>query len=451
MNNVAPDPIYGIGLCAGALGLERGLEIAIPGYRTVAVVEREADLANTMAARVEDGSVQPLAWWDSIESFDGRPWRGRVHGLAAGFPCPDYSVAGKRKGFTGKHGQVWNDVFRIICEVRPGWCFLENVPGITVPHDVARWRWDRERRSWTRYRMPAGLWFVLGDLASVGFDAEWICLPASGVGASHKRERVFIFAYRRGLDTSVLLEYPERARRPEARGGYSFDAGSQPESGSGAVVHPEHPERGTREQLPGHGESRLDRSREASSGVGDGEPILGSAATVEHTTGGGWRELREPSGSAGQPDGPDAVMAEPAEPGLAQRGDQAGDGGEAPGIASTERAGCFAPDHIPGPGLGAAGVVDDIRELLRRNPRRAWERYQAELRNTLAWADLLVRYPWLQPAISQEETQSALRGRFDELADLVVEHRTTALRAVGNGVHSYQAAVAFAELVRRVR
>lgn len=61
--------------------------------------------------------------------------------------------------------------------------------------------WDRERRRWTQYRLPAGLWFVLGDLALLGFDAEWGCLSAAQTGAPHKRNRWFCLAYRsrRGL------------------------------------------------------------------------------------------------------------------------------------------------------------------------------------------------------------------------------------------------------------
>lgn len=531
MNNVAAYTY--ISLFTGAAGLDNGLRIAFPSSRCLCYVEREGACAEILAARITDGSLDDAPIWSDVRTFPSELFRGRVGGVIGGFPCQDMSVAGRGDGIIdGDRSALWWDFLKIIRNTEAKWAFIENVPGLLnapsgdMESDESG---AGEPTGWTFRNIDA----VLGPLSEIGFDAEWICLPASGVGASHKRERVFILAYRPGTrfrwredagagrgdeatdgrrsvepaGDRVLLEHAERARRPEARSGYTFDSGSQPESGSGAMVHPEHPERGTCEQLPGHGESRLDRSRKASSRAGDGEPILGTAATVEHTSRRGQRKPWEPSGSAGLPHRTDTVVedaarngergrvgengrlgrrgvrqghhdvAESAEPGLAQRGDQAGDGGKAHGIASTERAGgevadvgCehlfiqqrevwgessrslnLSLDHIPGPGLGAAGVVDDIRELLRRNPRRAWERYQAEIRNTIAWADLLVRYPWLQPAISQEEVESALRGGLDELADLVVEHRTAALRAVGNGVHSYQAAVAFTELVRRVR
>jgi DNA (cytosine-5)-methyltransferase 1 len=40
-----------------------------------------------------------------------------------------------------------------------------------------------------------GIGRVLGDLAALGYDAEWHCIPAAAVGAPHIRDRVFILAY----------------------------------------------------------------------------------------------------------------------------------------------------------------------------------------------------------------------------------------------------------------
>jgi DNA (cytosine-5)-methyltransferase 1 len=64
-------------------------------------------------------------------------------------------------------------MFRIICELRPRYVLVENVPGLLV----------------------RGMERVLGDLASIGYDAEWESLPASSFGASHLRERIFILAH----------------------------------------------------------------------------------------------------------------------------------------------------------------------------------------------------------------------------------------------------------------
>jgi len=90
--------------------------------------------------------------------------------ICGGFPCQDISVAGKGAGLAGERSGLWNDFARIIRSVRPRWVVIENVPALTA----------------------RGLGTVLGDLAEIGFDAEWHCIPASAVGAPHRRERVWI-------------------------------------------------------------------------------------------------------------------------------------------------------------------------------------------------------------------------------------------------------------------
>jgi DNA (cytosine-5)-methyltransferase 1 len=90
--------------------------------------------------------------------------------ICGGFPCQDISVAGKGAGLAGERSGLWNDFARIIRTVRPRWVVIENVPALTA----------------------RGLGTVLGDLAEIGFDAEWHCIPASAVGAPHRRERIWI-------------------------------------------------------------------------------------------------------------------------------------------------------------------------------------------------------------------------------------------------------------------
>lgn len=195
LNHVAiPTQTY-ISCFSGIGGLDLAVRIALPGARCVCYVEAEVPAAANLAARLAEGSLDDAPVWSNIRTFDGRAWHGLVDGMVAGFPCPDYSVAGKRAGIVGKHGQLWNDLCRVVGEVRPEWLYLENVPGILIPHRLKRWRWDCERRIWSQYRLPAGLWFVLGDLARLGFDAEWGCLSAAQVGAPHKRNRWFCLAY----------------------------------------------------------------------------------------------------------------------------------------------------------------------------------------------------------------------------------------------------------------
>ncbi len=169
------EQLNGLALCAGVGGLELGLKLAIPEYRCVGYVEREAFAASILVARMEDKTLDQAPIWDCLESFEGSNFADRVDVISAGFPCQPWSSAGKRKGKDDDRW-IWPAINRIICEVGPSIVFLENVPGLLI----------------------GGLGDVLGDLAQAGFDAEWGCYTATEVGASHKRERVFILAYRQG-------------------------------------------------------------------------------------------------------------------------------------------------------------------------------------------------------------------------------------------------------------
>jgi len=121
-----PEPRI-LSLCAGVGGLELGLKLAIPGARTVCYVERDSYAAATLVARMADQALDPAIVWDDIATFDGRPWRGRVDLVTAGFPCQPASLAGRRRG-TADDRWLWPDIVRIIGEVRPQYVFLENVP-----------------------------------------------------------------------------------------------------------------------------------------------------------------------------------------------------------------------------------------------------------------------------------------------------------------------------------
>ena len=181
-------PTRNLALCAGVGGLELGLRVAT-GAATVCYVEREAYSAAVLVARMADGVLDEAPIWSDIGTFDGRPWRGVVDSITAGFPCQPVSTAGKRLG-TDDPRWLWPHVARIIHDVGPRWVFLENVPGL----------------------IHAGLGNVLGSLAGLGFDAEWGVFSAAGSGAPHLRRRVFILADANGEPLGRLAE-PRAERR----------------------------------------------------------------------------------------------------------------------------------------------------------------------------------------------------------------------------------------------
>lgn len=143
------------------------------GWKTICAVEREPYAASVLMQRQNDGILAPFPIWDDVCTFDGRPWRGIVDVVSGGFPCQDISAAGNGAGIDGERSGLWREMSRIISEVRPQYVFVENSPLLT----------------------SRGLGRVLGDLAQMGFNAEWGVLAAAHVGAPHLRERIWILAY----------------------------------------------------------------------------------------------------------------------------------------------------------------------------------------------------------------------------------------------------------------
>lgn len=182
-----------LALFAGAGGGILAAELL--GWRTVCAVECDPYAAGVLLARQNDGALAAFPVWDDVRTFDGRPWRGAVDVVSGGFPCQDISVAGTGAGLDGARSGLWREYARIVGEIRPRYVCVENSAALTT----------------------RGLDRVLGDLAALGYDAEWGVLGADAVGAPHRRERIWIFAYlpdtdRRRRQEQRLKEYPRLAR-----------------------------------------------------------------------------------------------------------------------------------------------------------------------------------------------------------------------------------------------
>ena len=111
-----------------------------------------------------------------IKRLEAKDIKEPIDILTGGFPCQPYSVAGKQKG-TDDNRYLWPDMFRVIKEIKPTFVVAENVRGIVNIQD--------------------GMVFetVCSDLESEGFEIQPFIIPAAGVGAPHKRERVWIVGY----------------------------------------------------------------------------------------------------------------------------------------------------------------------------------------------------------------------------------------------------------------
>lgn len=165
-------------------------------WRTVCAVEFNAYRARRLMQRQNEGHLPPFPIWDDVRTFDGRPWRGTVDVVSAGFPCQDISVIGGGAGIDGEFSGLWTETARIIREVRPRKAWLENSPALT----------------------SRGLDRVLGDLAEMGFDATWGVLGASFVGADHQRDRIWIAADAVEERQQGWHSILEKRRQIEARG-----------------------------------------------------------------------------------------------------------------------------------------------------------------------------------------------------------------------------------------
>ena len=188
----------GLALCAGIGGFDLGLKLAVPGYRSVCYVEREAYPAAILVARMADQVLDEAPLWDDLTSFDGRRWRGRVDIVTAGFPCQPFSCAGKKKR-QGDRRWLWTSIRRIIRQARPALVFFENVPGLL----------GRE------------YCIIKGDFEKLGYRVEPGIFSAAEVGAPYLRRRLFILAAR--LDSQWQQQPQGTLAEIRQRLGYGFE------------------------------------------------------------------------------------------------------------------------------------------------------------------------------------------------------------------------------------
>lgn len=186
------------GIGGFSLGLERATNKGqINGFETVAFCEIEAFPRKVLAKHWPD-----VPCYTDVRTLTAE--RLAADGIAVdvicgGFPCQDISTAGKQGGLSsGTRSGLWSEIVRLASEVRPRFIIVENVAALLSG--------PSER---------PGEWFgvILGDLAALGYDAEWHCIPASHLGAHHQRDRIWIIAYS-DADSLRLQRVRGSAERP---------------------------------------------------------------------------------------------------------------------------------------------------------------------------------------------------------------------------------------------
>jgi DNA (cytosine-5)-methyltransferase 1 len=119
--------------------------------------------------------------WPDVPIFeDVRTLKGKDVGpvdiVCGGYPCQPFSLAGERRGEEDDR-HLWPEVHRLLQELRPAWFLGENVAG----------------------HISMGLDQVLSDLEDIGYTGQALVIPACAKDAPHRRDRVWVVAYRDGL------------------------------------------------------------------------------------------------------------------------------------------------------------------------------------------------------------------------------------------------------------
>lgn len=182
-------------LCTGYGGLDMAVQQVLSGHlawvadpdpgATAILTHHHPDVPNLGDITVTD--------WATVPPVDV---------LCGGYPCQPFSVAGLRKG-TADERHIWPYIATALRVLRPRLAIFENVAG----------------------HLRLGFADVLADLAALGFDAEWVVVSASDVGAPHQRKRLW------------LLAWPADTGRPGLARGWAARAAT---NGRDAAADPAH-------------------------------------------------------------------------------------------------------------------------------------------------------------------------------------------------------------------
>lgn len=221
-----------------------GLDLAVEAFfdaETAWHCEYDANPSKVLAARWPGvpnlGDITAVDW-STVEPVDI---------VCGGSPCQDVSAAGPRTGMTeGTRSNLWVQMREAIAFLKPSIVIWENVRGALSAYAFSSVESDPGLLGEHGPDRPAlrAVGRVVGDLSALGYDAIWTTVPASDVGAPHRRERVFVLAYARGVR---LVEGRDAASGEAARGWASAVAGgrggasltllptpvTQPETGNG--------------------------------------------------------------------------------------------------------------------------------------------------------------------------------------------------------------------------
>ena len=202
-------------LFAGIGGFSYAAERLVGGFETTQFVEWDKPCQKVLSKHWPNVPIHA-----DIKDFHATTRQFDV--ITGGFPCQDISVAGKQLGLEGKRSSMFYEVMRLLGEIRPRFVLLENV-GNLLSHDNGKTFQE-----------------VLFQIAKAGYNAEWSAIPASDVGACHRRVRTWIVAYptsELGYDRKLAKAAESPRSQPKPGDSRGVDAAYSNHSGlEGRVV-----------------------------------------------------------------------------------------------------------------------------------------------------------------------------------------------------------------------
>jgi len=114
--------------------------------------------------------------YNDVKKFNGNEYKHKIDVLTAGVPCQPFSVAGKRKGKSDER-YLFDEAIRLVCEIEPKFIIFENVKGFISENNGETFE------------------EVLSRMESIGYETQSYIIPASSVGANHRRERTWLLGW----------------------------------------------------------------------------------------------------------------------------------------------------------------------------------------------------------------------------------------------------------------
>lgn len=199
MTTSVPSSLSILDLFSGIGGFSYAAEQLVGGFHTVAFCDTDKACHKVLAKHWPSTPIFPDIC--ELTAADIKPLcPNGLSVITAGFPCQDLSVAGKQAGYDGERSVLFYEIIRLARELRPKFLLLENV------------------RNLLSHQNGETFQETLFQIAKAGYDAEWAVIPASDVGACHRRERIWIVAYASSGRNVRLEEHTGRSFQLECMG-----------------------------------------------------------------------------------------------------------------------------------------------------------------------------------------------------------------------------------------